>query len=61
MVVAKRRRKGKACKNGTKENLWTGMRTSGEKTHPLLGQPNLYRAGSRKGGDKCIKGGSQHG
>ena len=37
-----------------------GVRTSGEKkTHLLLGQPDLYRAGSRQGGDKCVKGGSQ--
>ena len=28
MVVAKRQRKGKAYKNGTKENLWTGVRAS---------------------------------
>ena len=30
MVVAKRQRKGKAHKNGTKENLRTGVRTSDE-------------------------------
>ena len=28
MAVAKRQRKGKACKNGTKEYLQTGVRTS---------------------------------
>ena len=28
--MAKRQIKGKAHKNGTKENLWTGVRTSGE-------------------------------
>ena len=27
--------------------------------HLLLGHPNLHRAGSRCGKDKCIKGGSQ--
>ena len=30
MVVAKRQRNGKAHKNGTKENPWTRVRTSGE-------------------------------
>ena len=32
-----------------------------KQTHHLLGQPNLHRAGSRWGGDKCIKEGSQNG
>ena len=61
MAVAKRQRKEKACKNGTKENPWTGGITSGEQTCPLHGQLNLHRAGSRQGGDKCIKGGSEEG
>ena len=30
-----------------------------KQTRHLLGQPNLHRAGSRWGGDKCIKEGSQ--
>ena len=30
MAVDKRRRKGKALDNGTKENPWTRVRTSGE-------------------------------
>ena len=30
MPVAERQKKGKAHENGTKENLWTGVRTSGE-------------------------------
>ena len=34
MAVAKRQRKGKACENGTKENLQTGVRTSGETNTP---------------------------
>ena len=34
MVVAKRQRKEKACKDGTKENLQTGVRTSGEANSP---------------------------
>ena len=34
MVVAKRQRKGKACKNRTKENPWTRVRTSGETNTP---------------------------
>ena len=57
IVVAKRQRKGKAHENGTKENLRTRVRTSGETNSPL-GQPNLHRAGSG-GGDKQIRGGSQ--
>ena len=35
MAVAKRQRKEKACENGTKENLRTGVRTSGETKSPL--------------------------
>ena len=35
MVVAKKQRKGKAYKNGIKENLWTGGRRSGEINTPL--------------------------
>ena len=34
MVVSKRQIKGKAHKNGSKENPWTGVRTSGEKYIP---------------------------
>ena len=34
MTVAKRQRKEKTCKNGTKENLRTDIRTSGESNHP---------------------------
>ena len=34
MVVAKRQRQGKAHKNGTKEGLRTGVRTSGEAKNP---------------------------
>jgi len=30
MAVPKRQIKGKACRNGTKENLQTGVRPSGE-------------------------------
>ena len=37
MVVAKSQRKGKGYENGGKENLWTGVQTSGETTWPLLG------------------------
>ena len=53
MAVAKSQRKEKACKNGTKENPRTKVRTSGETNSPS-GQPNLHRAGSG-GGDKHIK------
>ena len=38
MVVAKRQRKEKACKDGTKENLQTGVRTSVKQT-ALLASP----------------------
>ena len=33
-MMAKRQIKGKAHKNGTKENLWTGVRISGETNTP---------------------------
>ena len=55
MAVAKRQRKGKACKNRTKENPRNRVRTSGEQIHPLLGQPNLHQAGQRQEEDKHIK------
>jgi len=35
MVMAKRQRKRKTCENGTKEDMWTGVRTSGETNTPL--------------------------
>ena len=59
MAVAKRQRQEKACKNDTKENLRTEVRTSGE-THSPLGQPSFHRTGSGAR-DKCIKRGSQDG
>ena len=34
MVAAKRQRKEKACKNGTKENLRVEVRPSGETNSP---------------------------
>ena len=34
MAVAKRQRKGKAYINEAKENLWAGVRTSGETCTP---------------------------
>ena len=34
MVVAKRQRLRKARENGTKDNWWTGVRTSGETNTP---------------------------
>ena len=64
MVVAKRQRKGKAPENGTKENPQTRVRTSDEtNTHPSWPAQVAYKysAGSRRGGDKCIKEGSQDG
>ena len=56
MVVAKRQRKVKAWKNGTKENLRTRVRTLGE-TNSLI----CIGQDQGGGGDKCIKGGSQDG
>ena len=46
MAGAKRQRKEKACKNVTKENPRTRVRTSGE-TNSLPGYPNLHRARGR--------------
>ena len=34
MAVAKRQRRGKACKNRTKEGLRTGVRNSGKTNSP---------------------------
>ena len=59
MVVAKRQRKEKACESGTKENLRTGVRISGEKNSPP-GSPNFHGAGSGAR-DRCIKKGNQGG
>lgn len=39
MVVATRQRKGKAHQNGTKENLQTKVRTSGETNTPASASP----------------------
>ena len=55
MAVAKRQRKEKACKNGTKENPRTKVRTSGETNSPS-GQPNLHKAGSGGGGKHMKRG-----
>ena len=57
MVVAKRQRKENAPQNGTKVNLRTRVRISGETNSPP-GWPSLHRADA-EGGDKWIKGGSQ--
>ena len=57
MAVAKRQRKEKACENGTKDNLRTGVRTSGDANSPP-GQPSLPRAGSG-GGEKTYKKGAE--
>ena len=54
MVVAKRQKK----ENGTKENLRTRVRTSGETKSPP-GYPNLCRAGSGGGERKHIKRGTK--
>ena len=50
-VVAKRQRKGKDLENRTKENPWTGVRTSDETNTPLLGQRNC-RGQAQQGGEK---------
>ena len=56
MVVAKRQRKGKAQKNGTKENLRTRVRTSGETaflgTTIYTGQPQGEETNHIKRGAK---------
>ena len=59
MVVAKRQRRENAPQNGTKVNLRTRVRISGETNSPP-GWPSLHRADA-EGGDKWIKGGSQDG
>ena len=59
MVVAKRQRKENAPQNGTKVNLRTRVRISGETNSPP-GWPSLHTADS-EGGDKWIKAGSQEG
>ena len=57
MVVAKRQRKENAPQNGTKVNLRTRVRISGETNSPP-GWPSLHTADS-EGEDKWIKAGSQ--
>ena len=49
MAVAKRQRKGKAYRNEAKENMWAGVRTSGETCTPpsWLAQ---FATGRLKGG-----------
>ena len=45
----------KALKNVTKENPWTGLRTSGETNTPhFLGSP-IYIGQAQQGGDKTYK------
>ena len=61
MVVSKRQRKGKACKNGSKENPWTGVRTSGKKKHTHFLASPIFIGQAQWGGNKCIKKGSQDG
>ena len=45
-MVAKRQRKGKDLENRTKENPWTGVRTSDETNTPPSWLAQLHRAGS---------------
>ena len=61
MAVAKKQRKGKACKNGTEENLWTEGRRS-EETNTLLSWLAQFAQGRLSGKEtKCIKRESQDG
>ena len=55
MVVAKRQRKGKAHKNGTKENLRTRVRTSGETKPSWLAQFTWGRLRGRRQTDERRK------
>ena len=55
MAVAKRQRKGKACKNRTEENLQNRVRTSGETNTPpswpaqfASGRPKVGRRQTHK-------------
>ena len=58
ILVAKRQRKEKACKNRKIECPRIGVRTTGEK-NSSSGQPNLHTAGSG-GGEKTYKKRSQN-
>ena len=53
MLVAKRQRKRKARKNGTKENPRTGVRTSGETNMPPS-WPVQFAKGRLKAGKRQI-------
>ena len=55
MVVAKRQRKGKTHKNGTKENPWTSVRTSGETKHATFLASPICIGQAQWGGDKTYK------
>ena len=55
MMVAKRQRKGKVHKNGTKENPWTRVRTSGETKHATFLASPICIGQAQGGGDKTYK------
>ena len=55
MMVAKRQRKGKVHKNGTKENPWTRVRTSGETKHATFLASPICIGQAQGGGDKMYK------
>ena len=58
-MVAKRQRKGKACKNGTKENPQTSVRTSGETNMPPSWLAQFVQGRISGEETKRIKRGSQ--
>ena len=61
MVMAKRQRKRKTCENGTKEDMWTGVRTSGETNTPLSWLAQFAQGRLIGEETKNIKKGSQDG
>ena len=59
MALARRQRKGKACENRTKENPWTGVRTSGETNTPpswldQFAQVRLRKEETRQSEASCL-------
>ena len=55
MVVAKRQRKGKTHKNGTKENPWTSVRTSGETKHATFLASPIFTGQAQWGSRQTYK------
>ena len=55
MVMAKQQKKEKARRNGTEENPWTGLRTSGETKMPPSWLALICIGQAQQGGDKTYK------